>query len=373
MPDADWGQTLLAHFSTHPQAQVTDLVKFAYQTAFGGGHLIRDEAEALRYIRTETEERMAENFSQPAEHVLDLALCEPVGNGLCRLNLVPAASLGMRPETVARMFAASARDIRGTQEDYRQRLDLLVRFCREGALPFPTDDMELFVRDHIAQGCLAVSHSPVYRDAYHPAYRIVRSAYVELWQVIQAIDLRLEQKRAGDKALVVAIEGPCGSGKSTMAAGLRDLYGEGTEVIHLDDFFLPPELQTEERYAEPGGNIHYERFKTEVADALRAGGTFSYRVYDCTTRAYAASPVTVHPVQLVVVEGVYGMHPAIGLSTDLTVFLSLSREEQKSRVQQRSGPVLWKRFEAEWIPMENQYFRTFRILERCDLVLGDPY
>jgi hypothetical protein len=42
-------------------------------------------------------------------------------------------------------------------------------------------------------------------------------------------------------------------------------------------------------------------------------------------------------------------------------------------VQQRSGPVLWKRFEAEWIPMENQYFETFRIRERCDLVLGDPY
>jgi len=373
MPDTDWGQALLAHFSTHPQAQVTDLVKFAYQAVFGGGHLIRDEAEALHNIRMETDQRMAGLLSRSAEQVHDPALCEPVGSGLCRLNLVTAASLGIRPETVARMFTASARNPRGSQEEYKQLLDLLVRFCREGRVPFPPEELEQFIRDHIAKGCPAVSHSQVYRDVYQPAYRIVRSGDVDLWPVVQAIDLRMSQTRLAGRPLLVAIEGPCGSGKSTTAASLRDLYGEGMEVIHMDDFFLPPELQTANRYAEPGGNIHYERFKAEVADALCAGRSFSYRVYDCATRAYTDSPVTVRPSQAVVVEGVYGMHPAVGLPFDLKIFLSLPRAEQQRRVQSRSGPVLWKRFEAEWIPMENLYFETFRIRERCDLVLGDPY
>ena len=61
---------------------------------------------------------------------------------------------------------------------------------------------------------------------------------------------------------IVAIDGRCGAGKSTLAQKLaRDLGGR---VVCADDFFLRPEQRTPERLAEPGGNLDRERMKSDV-------------------------------------------------------------------------------------------------------------
>ena len=52
--------------------------------------------------------------------------------------------------------------------------------------------------------------------------------------------------------VVVAIDGRCGSGKTTLAAALQKEFS--CAVFHMDDFFLRPEQRTEERLAQPGGN-----------------------------------------------------------------------------------------------------------------------
>ena len=45
---------------------------------------------------------------------------------------------------------------------------------------------------------------------------------------------------------IIAIDGRCAAGKTTLAARLaKELGGD---VIHMDDFFLPLELRTEERF-----------------------------------------------------------------------------------------------------------------------------
>ena len=46
---------LFAHAGRYPQMEPTDAVKLIYQNEFGGGHLIRDEDAALRYLRQEYE------------------------------------------------------------------------------------------------------------------------------------------------------------------------------------------------------------------------------------------------------------------------------------------------------------------------------
>jgi hypothetical protein len=37
---------------------------------------------------------------------------------------------------------------------------------------------------------------------------------------------------------------------------------------------------------------------------------------------------------------------------------------------QRSGTALLKRFEDEWIPLENRYFSDLDIIHGCDLVFN---
>ena len=61
---------------------------------------------------------------------------------------------------------------------------------------------------------------------------------------------------------VIAIDGSCASGKSTLADEIKELFG-GT-VIQADSFFLPADMRTAERLSEPGGNFHRERFCDEV-------------------------------------------------------------------------------------------------------------
>ena len=67
---------------------------------------------------------------------------------------------------------------------------------------------------------------------------------------------------------VIAIDGRCASGKTTFALRMEAF---GFYTVHADHFFLPPDLRTPERLALPGGNIHSERFLTEVAMPLAQG------------------------------------------------------------------------------------------------------
>jgi len=371
MPD-DWRGIFLAHAVRYPAAGPEDLVKLAYQAEHGGGHLVTDGVASLEWIRTET----ASLGNRPTDR-LDgdgngSGLIEDIGNGFCRLHLGAAAAAGIRPDTVNRLFLAGARSVTGSREGLLDRLDILRQCCAEGLLPFSPDALAGYLSDYAAREYPPISHSDVYRSAYRPAYRVVRQEYAAVLPVIRAIVDRLADRPAGAGSLTVAIEGPCGAGKSTLARHLAALYPDSAEILHMDDFFLPPELRTAERLAEPGGNIHYERFRDEVGAGLRSGEPFEYRVFDCSEQAYAAT-VRVRPAPLVIVEGVYAMQPIHGIPYGLSVFLSLSRAEQARRVRERSGPELWERFRQEWIPMENRYFETFRIREQCDLVCGEPY
>ena len=108
------------------------------------------------------------------------------------------------------------------------------------------------------------------------------------------------------RQILIAIDGNCTAGKTTLASVLEKAYD--CNVFHMDDFFLRPEQRTAQRYAQPGGNVDYERFQEEVLLPLNAKTFFSYRPFSCRTFALA-EPVEVVPKQLVIVEGTYCLHP----------------------------------------------------------------
>ena len=175
------------------------------------------------------------------------------------------------------------------------------------------------------------------------------------------IDLLLEEK---DFALV-AIDGKCTSGKTTLASKLTEIYD--CNVFHMDDFFLRPEQRTRSRFAEVGGNVDYERFNKEVLSPLKSGQLFSYRPFDCKTFTLSNS-VDVSSKKLNIIEGSYSMHPYFGDPYDLKILLTVDEETQRQRVLER--PVfLHKRFFEEWIPMENCYLDDFQISNNVDMIL----
>ena len=184
-------------------------------------------------------------------------------------------------------------------------------------------------------------------------------------QAVKIICRRVEQLLQEKQTVLVAIDGSCTSGKSTLAAALaREL---DCNVFHMDDFFLRFQQRTAERLAETGGNVDYERFREEVLRPLKLGNPFSYRPYDCASGSLKA-PVAVEPRPIAIIEGTYSHHPYFEDPYDLRVFLKVSPEVRQNRILQRPA-FLHRRFFEEWIPMEHRYFREFSVEEKSDLVI----
>ena len=187
-------------------------------------------------------------------------------------------------------------------------------------------------------------------------------------EILAALDPVIERvetlRRTRDRVILV-MDGMSCAGKTTATEALSRRWD--APVIHMDDFYLPRALRTPERLAEPGGNVHYERFLEEVLPHLTAGEPFTYHLFDCGILDYAgeahvpAAPVTI-------VEGAYAMHPRFGAYWDVAMFFSVDPEEQMARVARRE-PGKEEDFRTRWIPMENAYHAAFRTRERADFVI----
>lgn len=245
-----------------------------------------------------------------------------------------------------------------------------------------------------ANAFLPVSHSAPFRRAYAPCYRVLPDTLARCLHVLSAIETKLAKQGFA----FVAIDGLCGSGKTSFANLLQELYGCG--IVHMDDFFPPPPLRNAARRSQPGGNIHYERFLSEIVlpllevkqswqaerkteaknrAAIKPGqktetngkpqneSLFSYRRFDCGTMEYDPSLVKTPLTKLFVIEGSYSMRPEFCPLYDLTVFLSCSREEQKARILRRNGAEKYENFRKMWIPLENAYFDGMQVAARAML------
>ncbi len=164
---------------------------------------------------------------------------------------------------------------------------------------------------------------------------------------------------------IVAADGMCASGKTTLASRLAEEFG--FEIIHMDDFFLPYEMRTEDRLSQTGGNIHYERFIEEVIIPLKENRDFEYRTFDCSSGTYGEKR-KIQQGKPVIIEGAYSLHPEIPDIYDLKIFLQISPDLQLERIKKRNGPQALEVFKEKWIPFENRYFEAFGIRKKCDII-----
>ncbi len=335
---------LRGELARRPASTLVDAAKLLYQSEFGCGHLIRDEAGAREYLFRELEEC----------EKADLPLTEPIGGGYVRLNLSPAGNI-MDRETIFRIFLLSAREKPGTAEGFREKLALLYD------IGFNRADVDSFLSGYEAAGLPMLSHSPAYREAYRPAYRVISERLARFIPVFSAVD-RLSRFSG---PILLGIDGMCAAGKTTLGGALREIYG--AEVYHADDYFLPPEMRTPERLGEPGGNMDRERLLSEVLTALERGEAPVTRRFDC--RALCLEPPKAHELTRInAVEGSYCLHPELRDFYTLKIALRTDESRQLQRITLREGENI-DAFKTRWIPMENVYFQSTRLFEEADIVI----
>ena len=169
-----------------------------------------------------------------------------------------------------------------------------------------------------------------------------------------------------NKKLVIAIDGRCGGGKSSLGAMLTEEVD--CSLFHMDDFFLPPRMKTKERLAQPGGNVHYERFEEEILKSLKNDEPAVYRKYLCN-KGELSQPIKVEPKNLTIVEGSYSLHPTLGDYYDYKIFITIDHKVQHERILKRNGEEKLQDFINKWIPLEEHYFTELDMENKCDIIL----
>lgn len=169
-----------------------------------------------------------------------------------------------------------------------------------------------------------------------------------------------------NEKLIIAIDGRCGSGKSTLGALLTERFD--CNIFHMDDFFLPFEMKTSKRLAEAGGNVHYERFEEEILRPLQNNKSVVYRQYLCNKGEFSQT-IKVKPKHLTIVEGSYSIHPTLRNYYDYRIFITVDPKVQYERILKRNGKEKLQDFLNKWIPMEEYYFTELDIKNQCNLIL----
>ena len=177
----------------------------------------------------------------------------------------------------------------------------------------------------------------------------------------------LEQLLAGAAApVVLALDGRCGSGKTTMAAALAEQFPDST-VLHTDDFYLPPADRVPGWEQIPCANMDLARLRDEALRPAYEGQPVPYRAYSCREgRCLPVQQLSAQP--LVILEGSYSHHPLLAGYETLRVFVTCSKPEQTRRLQAREGGC-YQSFAARWVPLEEAYFSHYHIENKADFVM----
>lgn len=166
---------------------------------------------------------------------------------------------------------------------------------------------------------------------------------------------------------IIALDGRCGSGKSTFGKLLSEFYD--CPLIHMDDFYLPIAMRTKERLQEPGGNVYYERFLEEVGKPLQQHQPLHYGIFDCAIMDISHYQ-DVPPAKTYIIEGSYAFHPTLVDLYDYKIFVTISAAKQQQRILERNGQEGLKSFNERWIPLEEHYFKQRKPEKLADFILN---
>ena len=168
------------------------------------------------------------------------------------------------------------------------------------------------------------------------------------------------------RPLVLALDGRCGSGKTTLANALAAQL-PGCTLLRTDDFYLPPARRSPDWAHTPCANMDLTRLRDEALRPAYAGQPVAYRAYSCREGAYLP-PAQLPAQPLVILEGSYSHHPLLRPYETLRVFVTCTKAEQTRRLQAREG-ARYADFAARWVPLEEGYFAQYSIAESADFVV----
>ena len=171
--------------------------------------------------------------------------------------------------------------------------------------------------------------------------------------IINRINLKINELLRQKEQIIIAIEGPAGSGKTNLSARLKGF------VFHMDDFFNPS------RTEEIGSNINMEYILNNIFIPLsNKESSFNYQTYNCKTKEYTKN--TYCKNNIIIIEGVYSYLPCFQKYYDLLIYCDIDKIDQENRLKERPNYI---DFINIWLPKEEKYFKEINPKAKANLII----
>ena len=160
---------------TYPESRLLDIYKSCFQDYKGAEHLVTDSERVKAYLDEELETTTLDDLL-PWYY-------EPCGidSNYYRVSIKAIKENIIKEEMLLDAFVRSANSVeRPSVESWRNRWHVIIGTIDKIQLDLPHyDEDKQFVDSILSAGKYAISHSPEYRETYHPHYRIVERSIFE--------------------------------------------------------------------------------------------------------------------------------------------------------------------------------------------------
>jgi uridine kinase len=195
-------------------------------------------------------------------------------------------------------------------------------------------------------------------------------------QFLAALCAAIRQRTASSRPIMVGVDGPGCSGKSGLSDELVDALAGQAVALGLDSFFVPLGQQTlvwdwSEDISDGVPHLRWAQIETAV-QTLGRGKSISLRPYLWEEDALGAKE-SVEPAPIVIVEGLYALHPRLRMGYDVSIWVDSRRDDRMTRVRARTARTdlhharLLRLWDELYVPREHMYIARFRPHEIADL------
>ena len=160
---------------SYPELRLLDIYKSCFQDYMGAEHLVSDSERVKAYLDEELETTTLDDLL-PWYY-------EPCGidSNYYRVSIRAIKEDIISEDLLLDAFVRSANSVvRPSVESWRNRWYVIIGTIDKIQLDLPHyDEDKVFIDSIHSVGKYAISHSPEYREAYHPHYRIVERGIFE--------------------------------------------------------------------------------------------------------------------------------------------------------------------------------------------------
>lgn len=332
------------YYKKRPVSGVQDFIKYLYQKRFGPAHFINVDYDVIHDFFM----KEIQNLNPVAYHE---DLYDYAGDVFARVNLRPYQALGFDLRALFERFIASS-EAQANHEIFYADLNILYSYLL--GKKFAKEQIDEKYSLAKKPGFMSFHHSEQYRNAYLPAYRLIKREFISK-DIRYAQFINYLSSFSPEKPAIIAVEGRNENMITEFCAkAAEDLP---ITVISCDHF---RDVDNENEFG-----INSERLKAEALSKLKPGKNLLYRKYNRRNREYSQVKIE-KTKQLVLVEGIFSANPKLAGRYDAVIYIDDGKgfREQKSMISPDE-----REYRELWLSRLDKYYRKYNIMFGSDLIV----